>query len=398
MNIQTNEIENCKIQVLYTASKDKVLDVENEIIKTFKEVKVSGFRKGKATTAAIKTKFKKELNEMIKSELINQANDDILFETKIRPIGRPQVNNISFDGNTFKCDVTYLKKPDFTLGQYKDLEVAEPHIENNLSDLNAKFLENLRENQSSVRAFTDTDFIQKGDKVTLTYTLEDGTSEEGVLYTAGDNGFIGFDDNIYGMSPGDEREFSVIHDGKQQTCKVVFHMGMKKVPAELNDDLAKRFGHETLEQLINAVSSISESSLKSERDAKVAEQIIAKLVESHEIDCPKWLIDMEVAQLKQKSGQAEVSDEELENVTREAIRNVKLSLILDSIQIEEPAAKLSEMEAINGIAEALKQKGVSNPREWMDRATKNGVLFGLIAKYKNDYTIQWLVDNCKKIS
>jgi trigger factor len=397
--ISVQDIEYCKVKVNYKADLEKINSVKNNIIKNFKNMKVPGFRTGKASDQAIFYHYKSEINNAVKNELINQSNDDILFETKIRPIGQPQIKSVFFDGKIFECEIVYSKKPDFELKQYKELEVVDPHMDSSVEEITESTIQELRNQFSEVRAYSDDDFIQDGDKVTLSYRFEDGTEEEGTLYTVGSNGFPGFDQNIYGMSPGDERDFQIELNGKVQKCHVQFHMGMKKSPAELNDSLAIKVGLQNIDELYVNVKAMSEQQFKAQKDAKIADQIIKILCDSHEIVSPEWIVELEAQQLTLKEGQKfnELDDNVKKHYLEKAEKNVKLAFILDSIQMEEPESKISENEALQLIHQNLTQRGIK-AQEWMENAAKNGMLQGVLTKFRNDFTIQWLVDNCKKIS
>src|SRR3989304_9119645 len=107
MHIETKEVEYCKLQVQYVADPDVVQqkrkEVLNQIRKQIKHIQMPGFRPGKATDDVIKLKFKKEIQTTLMRELIAHAYDDILFETKIRPIGYPKTENSHLDGSAFSC-------------------------------------------------------------------------------------------------------------------------------------------------------------------------------------------------------------------------------------------------------------------------------------------------------
>ena len=399
MNITTQEVEHCKLKISYTADAEIVELKRKDALKQLKGAAIPGFRPGKATESALKLKFKDRIDEWVKREMLNHAHDDVLFETKMKPIGAPQVDSSNLNGLNFQCELTYLKKPDFKLGQYKGLEVNAPHMETNELEVAAKFMQELREKYSESRPYGDEDFVQDGDKVTLTYTLSNGTSEEGKLYVVGQKLFPEFDENLYGMSASDSRQFDVNINGERVNCSVTVHMGMKKTPHALDESLAQKCGLTSFDELTNTVNTIAKNQFKAEKDLKVSKQVLSMLVDSHNFECPPWLVNMEAQHLAMQEGVLwdHAKDEVKDSFRKRAESNVKFTLILDSIREEEPECTVSDAEAVEGIRQAVYQKGIKNPDDWMKNAIKNGTMHGLVAKFKNDHAMQWLVDNTKVI-
>ena len=400
MNITTQEIEHCKLKIQYIADVSIVELKRKDALKQLKSAAISGFRPGKASESALKMKFKGYINDWVKREMLNHAHDDILYETKIRPIGNPQVDSSNLNGNKFECELTYLKKPDFELKSCKGVEVIEPHMETAVTDLAQKFMQELREKNSEVRPYVDGDFVQDGDKVTLSYKLSNGASEEGKLYVIGSKLFSEFDENLYGMSPDDVRKFDILINDERVSCEVTLHMGMKKTPHALDDSLAIAVGLSSFEELTKTIDTIASNQFKAERDGKIAKQVLNKLVEMHEFESPSFLVNMEAQHLALQEGilWEQATEDVKESYRKRAVSNVKMTLILDSIRIEEPECSISDAEAIDGIKQAVMQKGISDPESWIKNAIKNGTMHGLVSKFKNDHTMQWLVDNAKVIT
>lgn len=400
MNITTQEIEHCKLKIQYVADVSIVETKRKDALKQLKSASISGFRPGKASESALKMKFKGYINDWVKREMLNHAHDDILYETKIRPIGAPQVDSSNLNGNNFECELTYLKKPEFALKGCKGVEVVDPHMDTTVTNLAAKFMQDLREKHSEVRPYADGDFIQDGDKVTLSYKLSNGTAEEGKLYVVGSKLFPEFDENLYGMSPDDVRKFDIPVNGERTTCEVTLHMGMKKTPHALDDTLAVAVGLSSLDELVKTVDSIAGNQFKAERDGKIAKQILSKLVEMHEFESPTFLVGMEAQHIALQEGVLwdKATEEVKEDYRKRAVSNVKMTLILDSLRIEEPECNISDAEAVEGVRQAVMQKGIRDPEGWIKNAIKNGTMHGLVSKFKNDHTMQWLVDNAKVIT
>jgi len=397
LQVSTEEIEYCKVRVNYTADSKVVSEKNKEAIYNLKKLPVPGFRPGKATDVAIKVHFKDKIKQWVEREMLNQANDDVIYETKMTPLGQPQVEKHSLKGNEFSCQLVYLKKPDFELKQYKGIEVPEPHSPKTVDEMAEQIVQGVRTQHSDITPYGDGDFIQAGDRITLDYTVGEET-KEGQLYQVGQKIYPEFDENLFGMSPGETREFELDINGKKTSCKVNFHMGMKQVAAPLDDELAKKVGLNSLEELFNTAKTIAQNQFKSNRDSLIAEQIKATLVSSHDFEPPTWSVLMEAQHMSMMEGFKlwETIEEDIKTAyLARGKDNVKFTLILDSINKAEPETVISELEAVSMLKQTLAQRGIQNVDAWIQRASQDGTLIGLIAKAKVDYTLQWLVDNTK---
>ena len=396
--VSTEEIEYCKVRVNYTADSKVVSEKNKEAIFNLKKLPVPGFRPGKATDIAIKMHFKDKIKQWVEREMLNRAHDDVLYETKITPLGQPQVESHSLKGNEFSCKMVYLKKPEFELKQYKELEVPEPHSPKTLDELAEQIVQGVRSQHAGVNPYGDGDFIQLGDKITLDYTVGDEV-KEGQLYVVGQRVYPGFDESLFGMTPGETREFDLELGGKKVPCKATLHMGMKQVLAPLDDELAQKVGLKSLEELNNTARTIAQNQFKANRDSLIAEQVKARLIASHDFEPPTWSVLMEAQHISMTEGFKiwETITEDIKTAyLARGKDNVKFTLILDSINKAEPETVISELEAISMIKQSVAQR-VQNVDVWLQRASRDGTLIGLIAKAKVDYTIQWLVDNTKVV-
>jgi trigger factor len=404
MTLQCEEVEFCKLNIHYVAEATKVTSKRKEAVAQFRKIQIPGYRAGRAPDYAIETKLKKQIEEWMKRELIAEAYDDILFETKIKPIGYPQVNKIELRDNDFWCDLTVLKKPAVELKQYKGFELPKPHQEYTVDEMVERMLQELREQHGEVSPYSASDFVQLGDKITLDVKIVEGETartdldKDGDLYHVGDKMFADFDDNIFGMSAGEERTFPIDLGGKTGQATVKVHMGMRNIPAALDDTLAQKVGFESCDKLREVAKGIATGKLKEHENQELSQQIVRKLVELHEFEMPSWLISMEAQQLaaQSKLKWTDLEDEHKEMFLGRARNNVKLALIMDEIKEREPEAFFSDMELLNVVRQRVAGMG-QDPEKFLVEAERDGRLLGLLAALRNEATLQWLVTQSKVI-
>jgi trigger factor len=431
MTIECDEFEYCKVRVDYTADSDLVFEKRDEVLENLKSTnpKVSGFRQkarktktSKKRTAgggkfknssayefALKKQYKKYIEEQVQKELVAEAYDETLFETKMKPVGYPQINGTRLSNDAFECEMVFLKKPDFELGEYKGFDVPEPHQEETAEVRAGKMLQSLREQHGDVSLYGADDFLQPGDSVTMdvktTYEGEEieSLTQAGMAYTVGQNTFAEFDNNIYGMKPGEERSFDILFPdedtinedirNKRVSFVVILHAGTKHMPAPLDDSLAEKLGFKTFEELQNQALSTSSAQLEKIRRQMITQQVLNRILEAHDFKVPQWLVTMEAQDAARTLGADwnKLSDDDIINLNKQSVKKVKLSMILDSIRDEEPDAVFSEEEILGKMRANISMNG-GNPSEVLSSAAKDGTLVGLVAKLKDEATIQWLIE------
>jgi trigger factor len=393
LQVNTEELEYCKIKVNYTADSDVVGVKYKEAIKQLRKMPVPGFRPGKATDLAIKLKYKDRIKDWVIREMLQQAHDDILFETKMRPLGNYQVQTVKLDKNDFNCELVYLKKPEFELAKYAGLEVPTPHIDEMPEQIAERLLQDLREQHGETRPYEENEFVQPGDQITMDYEVA-GEKQVGMVYHVGSNVVPGLDDSIVGMTPGEDRSFPLEVDGEKKDAKVILHMGTKKIPCPLSAELAQKVGFKTVEELHQKAQVTGEEQLRSRKNVAIAEQIKKQLVAAHDFEVPPWLLGMEAQQIAAQEG---VNWDGLSEAAKQPFIDrgkdqVKFALILDSVRLAEADLQLSDDEAVRLVGQRVASMGVPDPDKFISESARNGRLHGLMASLRNDYTMQWLVD------
>lgn len=420
MTVQCKEIEYCKINVEYIAKPELVIEKRENALLALKQtkVKVPGFRKGKAPNEAYKVSYKKEIDAWVKRELVSEAYDETLFETKMKPIGYPTIHQSNLDGASFSCQMTFLKKPDFSLNQYKEFKIPKPHLES-VSELTEKEMQNLRVQYGSVELYGEESFVQIGDQLTIdvSASLSDGSlieslNQKGIVYTVGENTNELFDTNILGMKPDEERLFSIKFDDSSNLSEEVknndvlfnvkLHMGTKTTPCSLDNELAKKLKFETIEALQNAISGHITSLLQQKEQTAIQQQIIQHLISNHEFEVPAWLVSMESQKMAAANNLKwdEVSDEQADYYVNQAKQSVKLSLILDSVRDSEPEVVYSSEELIQHMVNTLQSQGKTKEEsvKILDKSQKDGSLFGILSSLRDELTLKYIQEKSEIVS
>ncbi len=403
--VNVEEIEPCKLKIHYEADPEKVQEKVDEAVSRLRHIQIPGFRPGKATDQAIKMRLRPQINQFIAQEMTSEAIDDVVFETDIKPIGQPRFSNVNISGTKFSCDIELVKKPDFKVENIK-FDVPRPQIDRDVEMLAEKSLLNLRIRVGETEPYEEDDFIEIGDQVTFSFnaTIDgqefEGSTAEGEMYQLGSDRWAGWDDHLLGMKADETKEFEFTFQngpvsivGKTAKFSVTIHMGTKRKPHPINEEFYKIMGVENIEQIMQKLRSISKASIDRREMEAVRNQVGIKLVENNKFDVPKFMIENEA-----RAGAAQVginyddmTDREKEAFFSQADRNLRLSLILDTIRENEPDSVLNDTEAQQKLAHHIQLRG-QNPNELFSNPNMRYQLFILLKSIKEEFTLQWVAN------
>lgn len=414
MQIEVNEIEECKLSVHYVADAGEIFNKRGEILEAFKKAPVPGFRPGKASIEAIKVHYRNQIEESLKRGLAEDAYHNTLFEKKIKPHGAPRFNALLLADGKFTCDFELFTKPEFELAQYKDLEIPKPHEMQGANELTEELLQNLRVRFGEAIPYSETDFVQKGDNVILDYegTVDgekmDALCATGEMLTVGSSNLVQFDENLLGMVLGETREFDlVVPDhalpslaGKTVHLVVTLNMGSKITPCPLNDELAVKLGKKDFAELREFAHATASAGVQNKYKNAIAEAVAARLVSTNDMKVPNWMALSEAQYLvhQAKLDWMLMSDEDKEKYLQLGEKNVKLSLILDRIRDENPEAQLTDQEVFEVIKQNLAKTQVATSLdEVIQQMNKSGYLQILFSRIRDEHTMDFITKSVKVI-
>lgn len=405
--VNIEEPEYCKLKVHYEADPEIVGDKIKEAIKSLRSIKIPGFRPGKAPDYAIKAKLKPQINQFVAREMASEAVDDIIFKTDIKTIGTPNFYNVVVKGKSFSCDIDLMKKPDITIDNFV-FEVPKP-ILLDPDTLTEKALMNIRMRLGETIPYGEDDVVELGDQVTLSAIGEiNGIQVEpliiaGELYVVGQtNKWAGFDDQLTGIKSGESKQFDLtftngLFAGQTAKFDVTVHMGTKTKPTDINEEFLNTCGVSSLEELLAQLKAISVANAEVSSKSAIRNQVAIKLVESVSFEVPASLIETEAQNIVMQnnlSTHGSVDEDQMVVIKQQAERNIKLSLILDTIRDKEPDSVLNDAEAYNNLSQHLVKQG-QNPDEFYKDKRRHPQIASFIHSIKEEFTLQWVADQAK---
>ena len=243
-------------------------------------------------------------------EAINSALPDLygraVSEAQLEVVGRPEVEVTDLtDGEQLKFTAEVDIRPEFTLPEYKGLEVQVDDAAVDDEQV-AEQLESLRKRFGSLvgveRAIEDADFVSLDLEASIDgEVMEDGTAT-GVSYEVGSGNMVdGLDEAVLGKSAGDTVEFRSTlvggsHAGDEADIKVVIgSVKTRELPA-LDDDFAQLASEfDTLDELRESVSARLAKSKKFEQGAQARDKVLEAVLEQLDFPLPAKAVEAEIA-------------------------------------------------------------------------------------------------------
>ncbi len=255
MNVKSVEKEASRASVTVEITKAELEPSLNKAyLKYRKNISIPGFRKGKAPRMIIEAAYGKHVFfEDAIEELFPTIYQDCVMTQDIKPVGRPSVTNMEIgDDDTVTLTVSTDLYPEITLGQYKGIEVEKAEVEVAASEIDAE-VDRMAHNVARISTVERP--AQNGDTAVIDFEgFKDGVAFNGgkaekYELTLGSGSFIpGFEEQVVGMSAGDEKEINVTfpenyHEASLAGAPVVFkvkvHEVKETVVPEKDDEFVK---------------------------------------------------------------------------------------------------------------------------------------------------------------
>jgi len=412
--ISKEKIDDCKEKISFSFDKEKIDNIIDEIaLDVGKQHKIKGYRKGKAPLEAIKQVAKKYIMDMTKQKLVSDAFEDILFETKWKPFGQPEIHDVNFNARNFNVDMTIGHIPTFEITKYKDFDLTPINEDMNVETFKNKIKEGLCQEFGDMTLLEDDDFVIFGDEVCINYIGKingepfENNEDKNIKFIVGEGKAIkSFEEEIVGMCVGEKRNiaFTFPEDfnqkdirGKEAIFEVELIFAKRKEPVEFGEEVVKKAGFKTLEAFNKAIELKAVEKVAEQEFVYYRSQIVEKLLESNEVNIPNWMkleIAKNSANLQEKKWE-ELSEEEQNNMLEDANKRLKASFLLEKIKEKEVETVMSNEEIMGTIQSNLNRF----PQQVKEQITsgKNPKLVNQIStEIQDENLFRWLINHSFK--
>ena len=332
--------------------------IDAKIEQIAKNVKLPGFRTGKAPVSMLKKKYHASAVNEVLDEAVREGTQEVITSKKLRPATQPNVKIKSFsDGKDLEFEVSLENLPEIKLGDFSKIslekymaEVPAEEVEKAL-----KYIAESRKETTKV----DGKKAAKGDVVVIDFVGsvngEEFQGGKGSNYPLelGSGSFIpGFEDQLIGAEAGSKVDVKVkfpdnYHAKDLAGKDSVFAVEVKEVrepkAVEINDEFAKSLGEKSLDKLKENIASRIKSDYENASRMKIKRQLLDVLDKEYNFESPESLVDAEFKAIVNQYEQAKKynqldeseknkSEDELMKEYKDiALRRVKLGLLLSEV-------------------------------------------------------------------
>ena len=349
-------------EVSATRNGEELKHLKEHVLVHFKDAKVDGFRKGHVPTDVLEKKFKKEIEGEILNHIISEEYRKAVEENNLSPIADIKLEKYENNEDNVEVVFTIPVLPEINLGDYKSVKVEKEALDVNDEKVNAE-IEIMRSNAGKLKEVADDEAAKDKDVTNINFEgfidgeAFDGGKAEGFDLTLGSKSFIDtFEDQIIGHKKGDEFDVNVTFPeeyhaenlkGKPAVFKVKVNSIKRKEEAELNEDLAKELGYDSVEDL---KAKTKENLIKREEtriENEYRGKVVDAVVDTVNFEIPEAVVEREIqfqinrfAQQLQMQGMSlnqyfEMTGQDIEkmreSIKESAEKSVKRDLVLTEI-------------------------------------------------------------------
>lgn len=376
-----------EIKVVVPAE-DMKAQLETRLADLRKRVNINGFRQGKVPISHLRKLYGKSAMSEIVQETIDEQTRAVLSERSEKSAQRPQIKmtedekeaEIILAGDAdFEFSIAYEALPKIEITDLTKIKVERPVVDvddKEVEEQVARIAENARTFEPKKGK------AAKGDQVTFDYLgkvdgepFEGGADNDSKLVLGSESFIPGFEDGLIGMKAGDvdvvkvtfPEDYNAAHlAGKNAEFDVTIKEIGKPGELEINDELAKTLGLESLEQLTNVVRDQIVSQYGGQTRQKVKRQLLDALDKEHTFELPESMVDQEfdniwrqISDDLEKAGKTFEDEDTTEDEAKAEYRTlserrVRLGLILAEIG-EEAKVEVSETELQQALYQQVQQ-------------------------------------------
>ena len=332
--------------------------VNDKLAEAQPEVQMKGFRKGKVPMALMKKQFGQQVLGEAMQEAVDGAMNEHFEKSGDRPAAQPEVkmtNEAWKEGDDVEIEMSYERLPDVPDTDFAKIKLEKLVVKADAAEVE-EALKNLAESAPSYEDRRKGSKAKDGDQIVIDFLGKvdgvafDGGSAEDYPLVLGSNSFIpGFEEQLVGAKAEEEVEVKVTFPENYGAANLagkdaIFTCTVKSVKepkaAELDDELAKRYGADDLEALKGQIAERLEAEYSGAARQVMKRALLDALDKDVSFDLPPSLVEAEAGQIAHQLWHEENPDVHDHNhdaieATDEhkglAERRVKLGLLLAEI-------------------------------------------------------------------
>ncbi|MFZ1360827.1 MAG: trigger factor [Candidatus Saccharimonadales bacterium] len=316
MKTTVTHLSDTKVELTITLGEKELHDAEQvALTKLAKDVKVQGFRKGKAPASVVAKNVNPEaLSQQTLDDALSKAVAEAFTSEKIQALDRPQVDIKKFvPGKELEFTAETEILPTVTLGDYKKLKATRANVTVTAKDVD-EIIERMRQGFAEKKLVTRA--AKDGDEVVIDFVgkkdgeaFNGGTADDYTLQLGSHQFIPGFEAGVVGRAAGEsfnlDLEFPTDYHAKDLAgAKVVFETTLKEVKEivlpKLTDELAAKAGPFTsVEDLKEDIKREITKQKENEATDALKDDLIDQLIAKSTIPLPDILVADQARSIEQ---------------------------------------------------------------------------------------------------
>lgn len=336
-------------------------DIEDHITSRLKNlartVKLPGFRPGKAPVSLLRKRFGQNIMGEVLEKAVSDSSAKVMEDNSLRPAMQPKIEVVSFDeGKDLEYTMALEVLPKIEVGDFSKLELERLTAEVEETEI-ATVLERMAQAYKSSAPVTAKRKSKKGDIAVIDFKgrvggeVFPGGAAEDYELELGSGSFIpGFEEQLTGAKAGDALDIKVTFPdeygaedlaGKEAVFEVTVKELREPVPAAIDDDLAKKMGRETLEELKQGIRDEHSKEYKEQSRQRLKRGLLDRLSDEHDFEVPEGMVEREFDAIwTQFQEHAKAHPEEKEDKSEDeiksefrtiSVRRIRLGLLLSEV-------------------------------------------------------------------
>lgn len=369
-------------RITVSVEEDKISEaVQQKLQSLSKTVKLKGFRAGKVPLKVVKQHFGMQAREEVLNDVLQSSFYEAIAQEELKPAGMPDFEpKQKKPGEGLEYTATFEVYPEVVISDLSAVSIEKPVCEIADEDLE-HMLETIQKQHITWEPVDRA--VKQADKAYVDFVgtidgevFEGGSGTDMAVEIGKGQLIAGFEDGLVDLKVGDEKTLELTfpenyHQKELAGKPVKFAVTLKKVEEPVlppvDAELAKKMGIEggDMDAFREEIRSNMQRELENALESQTKKAVMDALLEAHEVEIPKALIQNEAQALTEQMinnmrqqgmppEQTKLSPEMFEG---EAKRRVSLGLIMAEI-VKQQGLKADEAtvkQKVEAIAEPYEQ-------------------------------------------
>ena len=419
MGFEINDLSSTEKSAKIVIDKSEVKTNYSDVVKLFqKDADLKGFRKGKVPTNVVEAMYSEQINEELRTRLINLNLRKLAADEKLNIVRTKDIKyeDINKDEDfTFSLNLEFI--PEIRLAKYESIPANKDIFAVRKKDIDDA-TKNLLENFATNEEVKNRKKVQNEDLLEINFSGKFGDEEikelsrDKAVIVLGNKSLIPeIESELLTMKLDEEKTFYVNYPvdfpidgaaGKKINCNIKVNKILKKLIPKLDKEFLKKIGFESKKLLEDRIKEDLTRSSDSKSESSLRKNIGDFLVKKNKVDFPGFFVEDEEKRLtseylnrmkEQGMNLDKVDDKTKEIINESATRNIKLALIFAEISIlENISVRDEEIDAVFSSMSASQNVPLDKIKNYYK---ENNLVDDVRAKLADEKVIKFLISKAK---